>query len=436
MKTKSKSGKSSRRNPAHAATRSGAWNLAVAGLALGAPLFLCREAGAVGFRLPNQDPEAIARGNAFAATADNPSAIYYNPAGITQLDGQNLSAGLYLLSAGVKYEGTAGAARANGQFQPVPQLYYTRSLSDLPLSFGVGVYAPYGLSMDYGNTGPFHNVAQNGSLLYATVNPVVAWKITPELSLGAGLTINYSKVDYNQGIAGLEAFGFQNTQFHFVGDDYDFGFNAGALYKPCKYVSLGLNYHSETTMNFKGHSSTITSSPLVPNSSSPTTASITFPQYVVGGISYRPTEKWNIEFDLDWTDWHAVKQATFNGTALGAPIPNLPFHYESTFMYELGVTRYLEEGYFLSAGYFYSENSSPDANFDPLIPDSDLHLFSVGFGHKGDRWGWAFSYTLAYQPGRNVSGSSFNNPALPGSTVNGTYRILNNALNASINLKF
>jgi hypothetical protein len=37
----------------------------------------------VGFRLPNQDPVAIARGNAFAATADNPSAMYYNPAGIT-----------------------------------------------------------------------------------------------------------------------------------------------------------------------------------------------------------------------------------------------------------------------------------------------------------------------------------------------------------------
>src|SRR6266576_5722952 len=52
-------------------------------------------AKAVGFRLPNQDPEAIARGNAFVATADNPSAIYYNPAGITQLEGNNLRAGIY-----------------------------------------------------------------------------------------------------------------------------------------------------------------------------------------------------------------------------------------------------------------------------------------------------------------------------------------------------
>src|SRR6266404_4508730 len=78
---------------------------------------------AVGFRLPNQDPEAIARGNAFVATADNPSAIYYNPAGITQIQGQNLRAGVYLVSAGIEYESPSGIkATANSDFKPVPQL--------------------------------------------------------------------------------------------------------------------------------------------------------------------------------------------------------------------------------------------------------------------------------------------------------------------------
>src|SRR5208282_6162392 len=65
--------------------------------------------GAVGFRLPNQDPEAIARGNAFAATADNPSAIYYNPAGITQLEGDNIRVGIYVISADTKFTSPSGA---------------------------------------------------------------------------------------------------------------------------------------------------------------------------------------------------------------------------------------------------------------------------------------------------------------------------------------
>src|SRR5882724_1545126 len=66
------------------------------------------DAAAVAFRLPNQDPEAIARGNAFVATADNPSAIYYNPAGITQLPGQSVDVGIYAVSSGIKYESAAG----------------------------------------------------------------------------------------------------------------------------------------------------------------------------------------------------------------------------------------------------------------------------------------------------------------------------------------
>src|SRR5690242_17942254 len=82
----------------------------------------------VGFRLPNQDPEAIARGNAFAATADNPSAIYYNPAGITQLKGQSFSVGMYLVSADTEYTSPTGVKTGtDGRFQPVPQMYYVYS---------------------------------------------------------------------------------------------------------------------------------------------------------------------------------------------------------------------------------------------------------------------------------------------------------------------
>src|SRR5438477_10824560 len=78
---------------------------------------------AVGFRLPNQDPEGIARGNAFVATADNPSAVFYNPAGITQLRDQNVEAGLYLLNVNVDYKSAAGVKVSNeSNLQPLPQL--------------------------------------------------------------------------------------------------------------------------------------------------------------------------------------------------------------------------------------------------------------------------------------------------------------------------
>jgi long-chain fatty acid transport protein len=107
-------------------------------------LLLPSPSGAVGLRPPNQDPEAIARGNAFVGTADNASAIYYNPAGITQLEGQNVQAGLYLVSPAIEYESPTGAKfSASSDFDVVPQFYYVFSPPNLPLplSFGLGAYA-------------------------------------------------------------------------------------------------------------------------------------------------------------------------------------------------------------------------------------------------------------------------------------------------------
>ncbi len=384
------------------------------------------QAKAVGFRLPNQDPEAIARGNAFVATANNPSAIYYNPAGITQLQGHNLSAGLYLVSGGVDYESPSGAkAEVDSEFKPVPQFYYVFSPREFPLSFGLGTYAPYGLSLDWGKDTSFRTLAEKGDLLYMTFNPVVALEIHPTLSIAAGPTINYSDAGFERGIGFVP-----NDQFKIKGDGMGYGFNAGALWQPHEKWSFGLNYRYLTTIDYHGTSKTDPSPPYPgPTAGS---ASIRFPQFVVAGLSFRPTEKWNLEFDLDWTDWDDVKQIAFEGTPLGKQV--LPLHYRSSFMYEFGVTRQLGKGYFVSVGYFFSENSSPDRNFTPMIPDSDLHLGSIGFGKKGKRWGWAAAYHFGYNPERTVSGSQ--STSAIGETADGSYHTLNHAFNLSATFRF
>ncbi len=156
----------------------------------------------VGSRIPNQDPEAIARGNAFVATADNPSAMYYNPAGITQLEGQNIQAGsLFYLKVDADYESPAGQRTENKRdIIAVPHLDYTISLKDLPLSFGLGVYSPFGLEMEWPDDAPFRNAGLKASLTYITLNPVIAWRPLPTLSLAIGPTFNYSEAKLRQGV--------------------------------------------------------------------------------------------------------------------------------------------------------------------------------------------------------------------------------------------
>lgn len=377
---------------------------------------------AVGFRLPNQDPEAIARGNAFTATADNPSAIYYNPAGITQLNGHHLSIGVYAISAGFEYTSfLGGSATADSSFQFAPQIHYVFSPEDSPFSFGLGIFAPYGLALDYGRDTPFSTLAIDGELLFATINPVVAYQFTSEFSLAMGVAANYSRISLSRSL-GL-AFG---DSFSFEGDDFSVGMNLGVRWQPTVRWAFGLNFRSSTEMDYSGLSA------VSGFSSTLTDASLEFPANLALGASFRPTPKWNLEVGIDWTDWDSVNVTVLKGTPFGEI--QFPFNYKSGFMYQFGVTRNIDPGYFLSAGYIFSENSAPDQYFSPLNPDSNLHLWSLGGGHRDELGGWAFSYTVAYNGGREVTGNA--SSSLIGESADGTYETLNHALNFAYHFNF
>ena len=375
----------------------------------------------VGFRLPNQDPVGIARGNAFAATADNPSAIYYNPAGVTQLEGHNFQYGLYGIAVDSRYRASNGhTADTDSKIQGVPQIYYTFSPKENPFSFGLGVFAPYGLGLIWPEDSGFRTLSIEGKLVYASVAPVIAWEVSPRLSLSVGPTINVSQVKFQRGIMTA------TDRFGFRGDGVGLGYTAGLLWQPHAQWSLGLSYHSATDIDFQGHSK---AAPYA--EAEETTAGLPFPQFVLAGVSFRPNEKWNTEVNIDWTDWDALDVVNFRKPSGDAPFP---FNFKSSFMYGAGVTRYLKDGYFASAGYFYSENSVPERNFNPAVPDTIQHSFSLGAGRKGERWSWAAAYQMLTGPWRTVQDSL--SPSLLRESADGRYKFFNHALNVSVGYRF
>jgi long-chain fatty acid transport protein len=394
--------------------------LALCAWALWAP-----NAGALGLLIPNQDASAIARGNAFVATADNPSAIYYNPAGITQLEGEHIQAGslLYLGIYG-DYESPSGTTvHNNAEVLAAPTLQYTFSPEGLPLSFGLGVYEPFGFSVDWPNSTPFRQEAMQGHLDYLTINPVVAWKVVPSLSIAAGPTFNYSTVDFIQGLLPVPYPSIPGAQAEFKGDNWSCGFNAGVLWQPLPQWSFGASYRSSSRSDYQGHF--IEQSPLGYNSFA-ASSSIDFPQMAIGGISFRPTPKWNIEFDLNWADWSSVN-------ALAVPqqnVLNRPLDWNSTFMYEIGVTRSFDNGYYLSVGYFFSPASTSTQYFTPLVPDTDLHVGSVGGGYKGKHWDWAAAFQLIAGGWRSVTAEP------PYGVVDGQYRLFTPTLSFTVGYHF
>jgi long-chain fatty acid transport protein len=166
-----------------------------------------------------------------------------------------------------------------------------------------------------------------------------------------------------------------------------------------------------------------------------TTARLPFPQIISGGVSYRPTEKWNIEVDVDWTDWSTVDTVRLKGTSaiFGTDLP-LQLNWHASWLYELGVTRFLDNNWFVSAGYFYSSDTTSEQFFTPAVPDTNLHVGSVGFGHKGQRWDWAVAAQLIAGPGRNIKNSQPN--PFTGESGNGKYRLFIPTISFSLGYHF
>ena len=395
-----------------------------------------------GFDLPDQDAFAVARGLAVVATADNPSAIFYNPAGLTQLTGNHLEAGFYGIYLDPQYTPPGGGNTFHNQdpFGGIPQLYYVHGNEKQTFSYGLGIYAPSGLNVRWQDNTGFRTLGTQGSLEQIAINPVVAFRLLDTLSIGAGLSANYANLDLRQGILWP---GQPYDQFRFQGEGWGLAGNVGLLWQPVEKLSFGASLHTGMKINLEGYTSAY-NNVAIPAYNYPAFATSTsakadfqFPLKAEAGVSYRPTPKWNLEFDVDYTDWNSMGTVTIQQAHAFPPlfpqnIP-LPLQWESSMYYELGATRYFDNGWYVSGGYIFNQNAVPSAHYNTVVADEDRHFFSLGVGRKGKQFDFDVAYQFGYGPDRTVSGST---PAASGQTADGTYGFISHAVSVSVGWHF
>jgi long-chain fatty acid transport protein len=402
--------------------------------ALAAVLFCAPVAAyGLGIRLADQNPEATARGNAFAATADNPSAIYYNPAGLTQLEGTRVLLGTYAVALDIDVRLDAPGRRSfgntNDDIQFAPQFFASWKVPQQPFVIGLGIYSPFGFSVEYPDNTPFRTLARRGKIEYLTINPVLAWQITDTLSAAIGMTINYADAILERGVLA------PGDEFRFRGDGVALGFNAGLLWRPHRMHSFGVSYRSASSLEFDGRSRLFFKGFTVPTPFGPfpvpgvdrsehASADFDFPQNVIVGYSFRPTENWNFEFNWDWTDWNTLNDVVLRQKS-GDVV--LPFRWRSSAFYEFGATRKFSNGLRVSLGYIYSENSVPNSSFNPIVPDSNRHIFSIGLGQSLEHLEWDIAYQYAHGPQRHIDN---------GTAADGQYRFDSHAVTLSLGYRF
>ena len=394
-------------------------------------LFAAASANAGGFRLPEAGAKAMGMGFAFTAQADDPSAIYFNPAGITQLEGQNVKAGVtYVKENGGEFTGSTPLTRppftASVQTRTetqkdldffIPNIFWTRKSSG-DLAYGVGVFVPFGLGQEYQdkNTSIFRNQITKIDLMTIVLNPTVAYKINDALSVGAGIDFMYGKATLEKTPVGAPG-NLYNSKLE--ADGTAWGYNFGVLVTPLKSVKIGLSHRSPFSMEFKDGDVEIRNinpaiAPLFGpgvTTSFDTKGSTTLklPATTALGVAY----VWNrltLEVDADMTWWHSYNSLDIAIKDQRPPVLVNTYsqkNWNDTIALYVGGEYRVTDPLALRLGFRYDPTPVPAETMSADLPDADKMYYCAGAGYKVSNWTFDLAYMYVDKKDRTVSNLRF-----------------------------
>lgn len=359
---------------------------------------------AAGFALIEQSVSGL--GNAYsggAASAEDVSTIYYNPAGLTKIKGNQFITGGYLIIPSAKFtnEGskvvtgapmTGGNGGDGGEASFVPNLYFASQLTDKTV-VGIGVTVPFGLTTKYDNdwVGRYHGVKSH--LKTINIMPVIAHKVSNKLSVGGGINLTYAKAELTNAVDfGLIALGPAQSQsadgfVKLEGDNWAFGFNAGLLYEFTENTRMGITYHSKVKHKLKGDADfTVPQGMPAPIYSafrdSAITAKLTTPADISVSLYHQINPRWAVMGDIKWTDWSVFDEIRIKFES-GLQDNVTTTNWKSSFRYSLGASYKPDNKWIFRTGIALDKTPIRDETYrTPRIPCEDRIWIAFGAGYQ------------------------------------------------------
>ena len=370
-------------------------------------------AHAAGFALIEQNASGL--GNAYAgqaASAQDASTIFFNPAGMTELTGTELVIAGHLIQPSARFSGTFSTPVGGGQggdagdLSFIPNAYAAFSLTE-NMRFGVGINAPFGLATEYDADWVGRFQAVESSLKTININPSIAWKVSDQLSLGVGVNIQHINVVLSNGLSPLIPGSFGTVK----GDDYGWGVNLGMLWKPSSVTRIGLAYRSEVDYTLEGTFASNTAA--VP--SGDVTAEATMPASASLSLAQKLGSSLELLADVTWTGWSAFDELRVLRSN-GALLTLTPENWENNLRYSVGLTWNMNSAWSLRTGVAYDETPVDDAFRTARIPDESRTWLALGGQYRMDSSNVIdFGYAHLF-----IEDASINHTTAAG-TLNGEY---------------
>lgn len=354
-----------------------------------ATLGLSTAANAAGFYLQESSVKGL--GYAFSGSVtslDDASTIWFNPAGMTDLDGRQANLGVHLLIPSAKvrdngstFLGVGPMTGGNGgnpyDPTPVPNVFVASPLNDDgSLWGGIGINAPYGLASDYGDTWFGRFDSTKTELQVINIQPSVAYKANNWLSIGGGIDIQRASAELESVVSDT----LQEGTSSLKGDSWAVGYNVGLTVKPIETTEFGIHYRSAITHELDGRlkvSGLTGLVPSAPNFNEKGSADLDLPDIATFGVAHQATPDLRLMAQATWFGWN-----NFDSIAPkrddGVPVPEVKQNYQTTWAFAVGAEYDLNDKWTVRGGYQFDETPTTDQYRTSRTPDGDRQWFSLG----------------------------------------------------------
>lgn len=351
-----------------------------------------------GLSLNSVGTRALGMGGAFVGLANDGTAIYWNPAGLTT---QGSSVMGYFTGitpyASYKMDLANIDAKTNSKIYTAPGLFANYRTGKW--AFGLGVYVPAGLGAEW-NATDFMGAGAEGKDFLSQIgvisfSPAVAYQVTDQLSLGLALNVYYGLFDMSQPVD-ASSIGGGIEQFSESSNGTGISITFGLKYQFSDAFSAGLSFRTSTKVAMSGDA-TNTMFPKIPNmppyapgpESSSFSRDVTWPMWLAGGIAYKPMDVLTITVDGQYNQWSKLEKLTavyddpyWNQMMTAGGDDEFELKWEDALQIRLGAEYMASKTLALRVGYYYDPAPAPDENLNVLFPSSTNHVVTGGLTYK------------------------------------------------------
>lgn len=335
--------------------------------------------------------------------------MYFNPAGMGFMDKTfDVSASINGVAATAKADYAGHTYETDNKISTPMFVSAGFSIYD-NLKAGISFYTPYGSGINWGENWPGAILNQKVSLAAYTVQPTVSWKITPKLSVGAGLCMSWGTVDLSKGLVEPSTL---DIMLRSMGIDYAFGstmpasinlkgtsqlawgFNVGAMYDFNSQWTVGASFRSKMIMKVKKGEAALSyaneiarqvlQSELDVINQANFKAEMPMPAVLTFGVGYKPLSTLTLAFDAQLSFWSAYKKLDieFLDSKVATYNQSLTKDYKNSWAFRLGAQYNLTNRFDLRAGMILDLTPVNKNHYNPETPGMTKIEPSLGLSFR------------------------------------------------------